>query len=160
KIILLSLAILFSLSSCMTTKLERVEANVEEIPQNVEESLPEETSFIPLEEVEEEVDREELSVLYSDGEFNDFKSGEVPALPIMSEPVAEIVETEVEEEEKTEAFSPIPQQPTSSGESDSINGTIAYLILVLFLLISVFGLVSIVSRGKKKDGGERQDQTK
>ena len=151
KIILISFFSLLLLFSCATAKLERIETKVEEIPSHnvVSESAYESFLIQAVEEESEEVE-EELPVLYSDGEFFDFKNGEVPVEDTAEKTTMESVEEETKEE-VVATFTPSPRSDDSEKGERDINETIVYLILVVFLLISIFGLISLLARGRKRD---------
>ena len=163
KFILLSLLVIFLLSSCMSTKLERVGPKVEEISKEVEVTPAAVAPLaMPEEKNEEESDaEEELSTLYSGGEFIDFKNGEEPmaaqeSLPPQSETVE--VKTEEDDKENREEFAPVPKGGEKGNEGEDVNTTLVHMILVLFLLIAVFGLISLVSRGKERGKGLRKEE--
>ena len=144
-VLLLSAVVLFS---CATKSFEKVEENIEEIKAE-ESAAPSDfgAMLLPLlSEEAEEKEEEELSLLFSDGDFIDIKNGEVYLEEKVTEVKEETPELEVEEMEVTKR---------------EINILSSALILG-FALISLILIVVLVrgSGSRHKDEKKEEDESK
>ena len=149
-VLLLSAVVLFS---CATKSFEKVEENIEEIKAE-ESAAPSDfgAMLLPLlSEEAEEKEEEELSLLFSDGDFIDIKNGEVYLEEKVTEVKEETPELEVEEMEVTE------------GEEKKEINLLPLALILGFVLISLI-LIVVLMRGsgsrhkdEKKEEDERKD---
>ena len=148
-VLLLSAVVLFS---CATKSFEKVEENIEEI-QAEESSAPSDfgAMLLPLlSEEAEEKEEEELSLLFSDGDFIDIKNGEVYLEEKVTEVKEETPELEVEEMEVTE------------GEEKKEINILSSALILGFALISLILIVVLVrgSGSRHKDEKKEEDESK
>ena len=147
-VLLLSAVVLFS---CATKSFEKVEENIEEIKAE-ESAAPSDfgAMLLPLlSEEAEEKEEEELSLLFSDGDFIDIKNGEV-YLEKVTEVKEETPELEVEEMEVTE------------GEEKKEINILSFALILGFVLISLILIVVLVreSGSRHKDEKKEEDESK
>ena len=148
-VLLLSAVVLFS---CATKSFEKVEENIEEIKAE-ESSAPSDfgAMLLPLlSEEAEEKEEEELSLLFSDGDFIDIKNGEVYLEEKVTEVKEETPELEVEEMEVTE------------GEEKKEINILSSALILGFALISLI-LIVVLVRGlgsRHKDEKKEEDESK
>ena len=148
-VLLLSAVVLFS---CATKSFEKVEENIEEIKAE-ESSAPSDfgAMLLPLlSEEAEEKEEEELSLLFSDGDFIDIKNGEVYLEEKVTEVKEETPELEVEEMEVTE------------GEEKKEINILSSALILGFALISLILIVVLVrgSGSRHKDEKKEEDESK
>ena len=148
-VLLLSAVVLFS---CATKSFEKVEENIEEIKAE-ESAAPSDfgAMLLPLlSEEAEEKEEEELSLLFSDGDFIDIKNGEVYLEEKVMEVKEETPELEVEEMEVTE------------GEEKKEINILSSALILGFALISLILIVVLVrgSGSRHKDEKKEEDESK
>lgn len=148
-VLLLSAVVLFS---CATKSFEKVEENIEEIKAE-ESAAPSDfgAMLLPLlSEEAEEKEEEELSLLFSDGDFIDIKNGEVYVEEKVPEVKEETPELEVEEMEVTE------------GEAKKEINILSFALILGFALISLILIVVLVrgSGSRHKDEKKEEDESK
>lgn len=148
-VLLLSAVVLFS---CATKSFEKVEENIEEIKAE-ESAAPSDfgAMLLPLlSEEAEEKEEEELSLLFSDGDFIDIKNGEVYVEEKVPEVKEETPELEVEEMEVTE------------GEEKKEINILSLALILGFALISLILIVVLVrgSGSRHKDERKEEDERK
>ena len=148
-VLLLSAVVLFS---CATKSFEKVEENIEEIKAE-ESAAPSDfgAMLLPLlSEEAEEKEEEELSLLFSDGDFIDIKNGEVYLEEKVTEVKEETPELEVEEMEVTE------------GEKKKEINILSSALILGFALISLILIVVLVrgSGSRHKDEKKEEDESK
>ena len=148
-VLLLSAVVLFS---CATKSFEKVEENIEEIKAE-ESAAPSDfgAMLLPLlSEEAEEKEEEELSLLFSDGDFIDIKNGEVYLEEKVTEVKEETPELEVEEMEVTE------------GEEKKEINILSSALILSFALISLILIVVLVrgSGSRHKDEKKEEDEGK
>ena len=148
-VLLLSAVVLFS---CATKSFEKVEENIEEIKAE-ESAAPSDfgAMLLPLlSEEAEEKEEEELSLLFSDGDFIDIKNGEVYLEEKVTEVKEETPELEVEEMEVTE------------GEEKKEINILSSALILGFALISLILIVVLVrgSGSRHKDEKKEEDERK
>ena len=148
-VLLLSAVVLFS---CATKSFEKVEENIEEIKAE-ESAAPSDfgAMLLPLlSEEAEEKEEEELSLLFSDGDFIDIKNGEVYLEEKVTEVKEETPELEVEEMEVTE------------GEAKKEINILSSALILGFALISLILIVVLVrgSGSRHKDEKKEEDESK
>ena len=148
-VLLLSAVVLFS---CATKSFEKVEENIEEIKAE-ETAAPSDfgAMLLPLlSEEAEEKEEEELSLLFSDGDFIDIKNGEVYLEEKVTEVKEETPELEVEEMEVTE------------GEAKKEINILSSALILGFALISLILIVVLVrgSGSRHKDEKKEEDESK
>lgn len=148
-VLLLSAVVLFS---CATKSFEKVEENIEEIKAE-ESAAPSDfgAMLLPLlSEEAEEKEEEELSLLFSDGDFIDIKNGEVYLEEKVTEVKEETPELEVEEMEVTE------------GEEKKEINILSSALILGFALISLILIVVLVrgSGSRHKDEKKEEDEMK
>ena len=148
-VLLLSAVVLFS---CATKSFEKVEENIEEIKAE-ETAAPSDfgAMLLPLlSEDAEEKEEEELSLLFSDGDFIDIKNGEVYLEEKVTEVKEETPELEVEEMEVTE------------GEEKKEINILSSALILGFALISLILIVVLVrgSGSRHKDEKKEEDESK
>lgn len=148
-VLLLSAVVLFS---CATKSFEKVEENIEEIKAE-ESAAPSDfgAMLLPLlSEEAEEKEEEELSLLFSDGDFIDIKNGEVYVEEKVPEVKEETPELEVEEMEVTE------------GEEKKEINILSLALILGFALISLILIVVLVreSGSRHKDEKKEEDESK
>ena len=148
-VLLLSAVVLFS---CATKSFEKVEENIEEIKAE-ESAAPSDfgAMLLPLlSEEAEEKEEEELSLLFSDGDFIDIKNGEVYLEEKVAEVKEEAPELEVEEMEVTE------------GEEKREINILSSALILGFVLISLILIVVLVrgSGSRHKDEKKEEDESK
>ena len=148
-VLLLSAVVLFS---CATKSFEKVEENIEEIKAE-ESAAPSDfgAMLLPLlSEEAEEKGEEELSLLFSDGDFIDIKNGEVYLEEKVTEVKEETPELEVEEMEVTE------------GEEKKEINILSSALILGFALISLILIVVLVrgSGSRHKDERKEEDESK
>ena len=148
-VLLLSAVVLFS---CATKSFEKVEENIEEIKAE-ETAAPSDfgAMLLPLlSEDAEEKEEEELSLLFSDGDFIDIKNGEVYLEEKVTEVKEETPELEVEEMEVTE------------GEEKKEINILSSALILGFVLISLILIVVLVrgSGSRHKDEKKEEDERK
>ena len=148
-VLLLSAVVLFS---CATKSFEKVEENIEEIKAE-ESAAPSDfgAMLLPLlSEEAEEKEEEELSLLFSDGDFIDIKNGEVYLEEKVTEVKEETPELEVEEMEVTE------------GEEKKEINILSSALILGFALISLILIVVLVrgSGSRHKDEKKDEDESK
>ena len=148
-VLLLSAVVLFS---CATKSFEKVEENIEEIKAE-ESAAPSDfgAMLLPLlSEEAEEKEEEELSLLFSDGDFIDIKNGEVYLEEKVAEVKEEAPELEVEEMEVTE------------GEEKKEINILSSALILGFALISLILIVVLVrgSGSRHKDEKKEEDESK
>lgn len=148
-VLLLSAVVLFS---CATKSFEKVEENIEEIKAE-ESAAPSDfgAMLLPLlSEEAEEKEKEELSLLFSDGDFIDIKNGEVYLEEKVTEVKEETPELEVEEMEVTE------------GEEKKEINILSLALILGFALISLILIVVLVrgSGSRHKDEKKEEDESK
>lgn len=148
-VLLLSAVVLFS---CATKSFEKVEENIEEIKAE-ESAAPSDfgAMLLPLlSEEAEEKEEEELSLLFSDGDFIDIKNGEVYLVEKVTEVKEETPELEVEEMEATE------------GEEKREINILSSALILGFALISLILIVVLVrgSGSRHKDEKKEEDERK
>ena len=148
-VLLLSAVVLFS---CATKSFEKVEENIEEIKAE-ESAAPSDfgAMLLPLlSEEAKEKEEEELSLLFSDGDFIDIKNGEVYLEEKVTEVKAETPELEVEEMEVTE------------GEEKKEINILSSALILGFALISLILIVVLVrgSGSRYKDEKKEEDESK
>ena len=148
-VLLLSAVVLFS---CATKSFEKVEENIEEIKAE-ESAAPSDfgAMLLPLlSEEAEEKEEEELSLLFSDGDFIDIKNGEVYLEEKVTEVKEETPELEVEEMEVTE------------GEEKKEINILSFALILGFVLISLILIVVLVrgSGSRHKDEKKEEDESK
>ena len=149
-VLLMSAVVLFS---CATKSFEKVEENIVEIKAE-ETAAPSDfgAMLLPLlSEEAEEKEEEELSLLFSDGDFIDIKNGEVYLEEKVTEVKEETPELEVEEMEVTE------------GEEKKEINILSLALILGFALISLILIVVLVRgsgsihKDEKKEEDERKD---
>lgn len=148
-VLLLSAVVLFS---CATKSFEKVEENIEEIKAE-ESAAPSDfgAMLLPLlSEEAEEKEEEELSLLFSDGDFIDIKNGEVYLEEKVTEVKEKTPELEVEEMEVTE------------GEEKKEINILSSALILGFALISLILIVVLVrgSGSRHKDEKEEAEESK
>lgn len=148
-VLLLSAVVLFS---CATKSFEKVEENIEEIKAE-ESAAPSDfgAMLLPLlSEEAEEKEEEELSLLFSDGDFIDIKNGEVYLEEKVTEVKEETPELEVEEMEVTE------------GEEKKEINILSSALILGFALIALILIVVLVrgSGSRHKDEKKEEDESK
>ena len=148
-VLLLSAVVLFS---CATKSFEKVEENIEEIKAE-ESAAPSDfgAMLLPLlSEEAEEKEEEELSLLFSDGDFIDIKNGEVYLEEKVTKVKEETPELEVEEVEVTE------------GEEKKEINILSSALILGFALISLILIVVLVrgSGSRHKDERKEEDESK
>ena len=148
-VLLLSAVVLFA---CATKSFEKVEENIEEIKAE-ETAAPSDfgAMLLPLlSEEAEENEEEELSLLFSDGDFIDIKKGEVYLEEKVTEVKEETPELEVEEMEVTE------------GEEKKEINILSSALILGFALISLILIVVLVrgSGSRHKDEKKEEDESK
>lgn len=148
-VLLLSAVVLFS---CATKSFEKVEENIVEIKAE-ETAAPSDfgAMLLPLlSEEAEEKEEEELSLLFSDGDFIDIKNGEVYLEEKVTEVKEETPELEVEEMEVTE------------GEEKKEINILSSALILGFALISLILIVVLVrgSGSRHKDEKKEEDESK
>ena len=146
-VLLLSAVVLFS---CATKSFEKVEENIEEIKAE-ESAAPSDFGAMLLPLLSEEAEeKEELSLLFSDGDFIDIKNGEVYLEEKVTEVKEETPELEVEEMEVTE------------GEEKKEINILSFALILGFALISLILIVVLVrgSGSRHKDEKKEEDESK
>lgn len=148
-VLLLSAVVLFS---CATKSFEKVEENIEEIKAE-ESAAPSDfgAMLLPLlSEEAEEKEEEELSLLFSDGDFIDIKNGEVYLEEKVTEVKEKTPELEVEEMEVTE------------GEEKKEINILSSALILGFALISLILIVVLVrgSGSRHKEEKEEAEESK
>ena len=148
-VLLLSAVVLFS---CATKSFEKVEENIEEIKAE-ETAAPSDfgAMLLPLlSEEAEEKEEEELSLLFSDGDFIDIKNGEVYLEEKVTKVKEETPKLEVEEMEVTE------------GEEKKEINILSSALILGFALISLILIVVLVrgSGSRHKDEKKEEDESK